>query len=350
MAVTNRATAINKLNKVIRKHYKPVKGTTFSVIDTILYACCLENSHFDAAQLAFDQLKTVTFDLNELRVTTISELAELMPKLPYPKRAASNVKKVLQSIFESQYSYDLEPLRKQNLGKAVQIITKYEGASPFIVGYVTQHALGGHSIPIDRGTLECLYIAGVIDENEKEKWVVPGLERAIPKNKGVEFASLLHQLGADLVASPYNTKIRNILLEINPDGKALLPKRISKKKKEEAKAEKERLAKEEAEAKRRSEEERLTIKKSPSKAAGKGKKAAKKKSVTIKKSAAKAPAEKPKATKKTATKAAKKPTKKVAKKTTKKKATKKAAKTATKKVKKKPTATKKKKISRRKPR
>ena len=61
--------------------------------------------------------------------------------------------------------------------------------------------------------------------------VVPGLERAIPKKQGIEYASLLHQIAADLVASPFSPQIRAILLEINPEGKDRLPKRQSKKKK-----------------------------------------------------------------------------------------------------------------------
>jgi hypothetical protein len=68
-----------------------------------------------------------------------------------------------------------------------------------------------------------------ITEAEYEKHVVPGLERAIPKNKGVEFGSLLHQLAAELVASPYGPTARGILLEIDPEAKQRLPKRPAKK-------------------------------------------------------------------------------------------------------------------------
>ena len=58
---------------------------------------------------------------------------------------------------------------------------------------------------------------------------VSGLERAIPKNKGAEFASLLHQLGAELVASPFSPNVHKILLEVAPDAKERFPKRQTKK-------------------------------------------------------------------------------------------------------------------------
>lgn len=233
MAVPNRTTIINKLYKVLKKHFKPFKPAEMAVVDTLIYACCLENAFPDAAEAAFQSLKDVTFDLNELRVTGTGELAQVMKLLPHPRRAAHNLKRALQSVFESQYSYDLEHLRKQKLGQSAQLLQKYEGTTPFVVNFVLQHSLGGHAIPVDRGTLECLYIVGVISEQEKKDWATPGLERAIPKNRGFEFASLLHQLGAELTARPFGPTAKNILLEISPDAKDRFPKRSARKKKEE---------------------------------------------------------------------------------------------------------------------
>ena len=208
-----------------------------------------------------------------------------------------------------------------------------------------QNALGGHSIPIDRGTLECLFITGVIDEKEKEKWQTPGLERTIPKNKGVEFGSLLHQLGADLISSPYGPKIKDILLEINSGAKERLPKRITKKQREAA-------LKKEAEEKRAAAKAAADAKKAEAKKAADAKRAAAKKAAADK--AAKKKAGKQKTAVKTKAKTSKKktttkkkPTKKktVVKKKKKTKATKKKKKTVKKKKKK---ATKR--ITRRKPR
>jgi hypothetical protein len=54
---------------------------------------------------------------------------------------------------------------------------------------------------------------------------VPGLERIVPKSKGAEVGSQLHQLGVELFRSPYGPTIRKILLEIEPDAKDQLPKR-----------------------------------------------------------------------------------------------------------------------------
>jgi hypothetical protein len=89
--------------------------------------------------------------------------------------------------------------------------------------------LAGHSIPVDSGTLAVLQLIDLVTGADVAASVVPGLERAIPKNAGVEFGSLLHQLGADFTASPYSQALHAILLEIEPASKDRLPSRRAKR-------------------------------------------------------------------------------------------------------------------------
>ncbi len=320
MASNNRATQINKVIKVSGKYYKPAEPRTdHSVLEHLLFACCLENSTYDDAIRVFETLSQDYFDWNEVRVTSIRELAERMKSLNDPKSSATRLKRVLQSLFESHYSFDLEPMRKQNIGQAVKQLEKYKGASSFVVAYVTQNALGGHSIPVNRGLLQAMLSVGVISESEAAKNAVPGLERAVPKTRGFETGSLLHQLGVELHRSPYGPTIRKLLLEIDPKCKDRLPKRPSKK------VEPKKPAPPKAEAEPKKTEKTKTTKKAP--AAKASTKAPAKK--TPKKAAAAKPA-KPAKKKEVAKKAAaskSKPKKKPAKKKTAKKTTKSSSKT-----------------------
>ena len=90
-------------------------------------------------------------------------------------------------------------------------------------------ALGGHSIPLDRGALGVLVVLGSASEAEAHSGSVTGLERAIPKSKGQEFGALLHELGAEFVANPFSPPFRELLLSIAPDAKDRMPKRGVKK-------------------------------------------------------------------------------------------------------------------------
>jgi endonuclease III len=230
MAGTNRSGLITKLYKVLKQHYKPVSvNGDRPLLEQMLYACCLENAHYEKAEKTYQHLASSFFDWNEVRVSTVKELAESLKDLPNPAAAASNLKRLLQTVFEATYSFDLEPVKKQNLGVGIKRLEKMEGASQFVVGYVTQHGLGGHSIPLDGGAVEILYIVGIATEAERDSGEVAGLERAIPKNKGAEFASLLHQFSADFVSNPLSPNIKTLLLAVNADAKDRLPKRGQKK-------------------------------------------------------------------------------------------------------------------------
>ncbi len=237
MATTNRASLLTKTHKVLKKHYTPVAAPLDrNVLDHILFACCLENASYEKAEDVFARVQEMYFDWNEVRVTTVTELAESMGGLPDPVCAASILKHVLQSIFETYYTFDLEHLKKQNQGVSVKEMAKYRSITPFVLSYTTQQALGGHSIPIDASAFNTFEVLGIASESDRQELRIPGLERAIPKTKGAEFGSLLHQLAADFHASPHSTRVKDIFLEIAPDAKERLPKRAAKRKEQLARA------------------------------------------------------------------------------------------------------------------
>jgi len=230
MANPNRTSLLNKTHRVLKQHYKPVPvPDDRPLLEHILYACCLENAPYEAADRIYEHLSKSFFDWNEVRVSTVMELSEAMHNLPDPMAAASNLKRVLQGVFESTYSFELESLKKQNISQAIKHLEKLGGSTPFVLAYVTQAALGGHSIPLDRGALDTLFVLGIVSQSEAQSGKVSGFERVIPKNKGAEFASLLHQLAADFHANPFSPNVRKLILSINPDAKDRFPKRGAKK-------------------------------------------------------------------------------------------------------------------------
>jgi endonuclease-3 len=195
MASVSRTAQFANVLKVLKKHYKPVAADPQRpVLEHLLLACCLEDAHYEAAEEAYASLVHTFFDWNEVRVTTVVELSETLSGLPDPATAANRLKRVLQSIFETTYSFDMEEHRKTNLGPTIKWLRKVDGTTNFTVAHVVQSALGGHAIPVDSGTLGALRIVDLVTDKDLAAGVVPGLERAISKAKGVEFGSLLHQL------------------------------------------------------------------------------------------------------------------------------------------------------------
>ncbi len=231
---TQRNDRINKLYKVAKKHYQPLlPPANRTVIEHMLYSCCLEDAPYELADEAFARLQQEYFDWNEVRVTTTAELAEVMKRLPQPEEASNRIRRSLHGLFEAHYSFDLEFLKKENLGKAVEQLGKYRGMTPFCISYSAQVALGGHSIPVDLSLIELLKALDIVSESDAASMKVTGLERTIPKNKGVEFASVVHQLAVAYASSPFNKSIREIVLEIDADAKDRFPRRGGRKKADE---------------------------------------------------------------------------------------------------------------------
>jgi len=214
MSTKNRGDRIQLLHKVVTKHFSPVSASEDrTVLEHLLYACCLEDTSYEAADEAFHRLQESFFDWNEVRVTTVSELRETLHNLPDATAAAMRIKRCLQSLFETRYSFELDDMIKMNQGKAVQELEKLAGMSRFVLAYVTQNALGGHSIPISESIMQILLLTEIVSPSEAAKGQTPGLERTISKTKGGEFASCLHQLAVFHAESPAGKQTKAILKE-----------------------------------------------------------------------------------------------------------------------------------------
>ena len=224
-AASNRAARLTKLVSDLKKRYKPTAPPQRALFETILFATLLENSPPDAADKVFSGIESSYYDWNEVRVSSRSELAEHMKTLSDPNGSADRLKRTVQSIFETFYKFDLEELKKQNLGQAVKTLTGFDGVTPFVVNYATQNGLAGHAIACNEGVLLALQVMDIITEAEAKKGLVPGLERAIPKSKGVEAMLLLHEMGVEIGRNPYGPAAKKLLTELDPSCKDRLPKK-----------------------------------------------------------------------------------------------------------------------------
>jgi endonuclease III len=226
--MSNRAAKYEQLYKSLKKHFKPLPEVgERTVLEHLIYACCLEEARADQADEAFAKLQQAYFDWNEVRVTTVIELGEALNSLPNPTQAGHRIKRCLQSLFEGRYQYDIDDLKKANLGKATDEITAWKGVTPFILNYISQNALGGHAIPADTITLDCMVQAEIMTEAEAEKKCLPGIERAITKSKGGEFASLLHQFAIEFHQNPKSPLALAVFkdLGVTPKPKAKAPEK-----------------------------------------------------------------------------------------------------------------------------
>lgn len=247
MPASNRANLIAKLSTALKKHYKPgPTGASRPLLEHLLYASLLEDSPAELADEGMAKCEQEFFDWNEVRVTTVTELAAVLSRLPDPMNAALRLKSNLQGIFEEFYTFDLDHLKKENLGKAVNKFEKMPGMTPFVLSYTVQHGLGGHSIPIDYSAMVIMLATEIATQPEAMTGRVPGLERAIPKSKGIEFSGLLHQASVALTKSTKDKNARAMLDAVNKGSSKRLDEWLASKRAAKKRAVKRKVAEKEA--------------------------------------------------------------------------------------------------------
>lgn len=135
------------------------------------------------------------------------------------------MRRVLQGVFESSYSFSLENAKKHSIAHGIKTLEHLHGIPSFVVAFVTATGLSGHCVPLDRGALSALFLAGIISQAEYDSGKVLGLERLVSKKAGVEFGSLLHQFGVEVLSNLHGATVKKILSRVNPDVKDRFPKR-----------------------------------------------------------------------------------------------------------------------------
>ena len=118
------------------------------------------------------------------------------PIFPDPQERAQRIRRFLRQLFEKTYAFSLEALTKKPLKEALKVLHAFEAfSSDYVTATVIQQALGGHAIPVDAETRRALDRLGIHEPDVHALRSV--LERAVPKNRGVEFVELLEELAHD---------------------------------------------------------------------------------------------------------------------------------------------------------
>lgn len=192
-ATTNKQQLLAQSLPLLKKKY-PVSAESEkrSVLDEVVFAVLREGATTPQAETAFARMQKTFYDWNEMRVSTVQEIADALGSLPDAGPKARRIVGLLQEVFEERYSYDLNDIAKKGLKQGAKQLARYKtGVTDFVVAWVTQRSFGGHAIPLDQPTIRVLrrlaVIEGEIDDLESTRG---SLEHYIPKAKGIEFTEL----------------------------------------------------------------------------------------------------------------------------------------------------------------
>lgn len=194
----NKAQLLTSLFNLLRKDFTVGEPAERPVLEQMIYALLREGATCEEANAAFDRLKTQFYDWNEVRVSGEAEVAEALEGLSDAAARAERVIALLQEVFESTYSFDLESLHKKGLKQAAKQIGRYQAANEYTVAWVTQQTLGGQAIPIDGPALRTVRRLGLVDSDAVDSEAVrTSLEHLVPKAKAAQFTELVSLVARD---------------------------------------------------------------------------------------------------------------------------------------------------------
>lgn len=196
---SNKQAVCKKLTTLLKKRYKKRSAPRNDrpILETILFAICLENTSEEGAEAALERLLHSFHDLNEIRVSSISELASVFGEFDDAEWRALRVRSTLHYVFERYFSFDLEGLRRQNLEQAQAQLDEISDLSFFVRAYTLQAGLDAHVVPLDEAMLRSTVWLGLTPPDTSIEEAADGLKSVLRKSEAPLFCALLRRLAVD---------------------------------------------------------------------------------------------------------------------------------------------------------
>lgn len=186
-----------KLLASLKKRYSaPAKLPDLPVLETMLFAVCLENATVKEADAAYKRLLASFHDLNEIRVSSVDELEVVFNGMSTPDWRASRIRGILSYVFEANYSFEYEGLKRKTLELATKQLSKIKELTPFVRDYTLHTALGAHLLPLDSAQLLVLEFLDLQAETGADH-TAETLRPLVRKAEANEFCGLLREFALD---------------------------------------------------------------------------------------------------------------------------------------------------------
>ena len=160
----------------------------------MIYGIVGEHASEVATQRALKGFRGAFVDWNDLRVSRVEEIVELLPEDNAASRAsASALTTALRSVFDEYHSLTLQPLKKLGKRPAKQVVESLDGVGHFVVSYCSLTALQGHAIPLTETMAAYLRENEIVDPEADVQAIEGFLTRQVAAKNAYEFYSLLRR-------------------------------------------------------------------------------------------------------------------------------------------------------------
>lgn len=195
---SDKVAACKKLTTLLQKDYgKTIPKLKLPVLETILFAVCLEDSPWEDAEAGYEKLLKSYFDLNEIRVSSVTELERTLDGLKDADWKGLRIRSILRFVFESTYGFEFEKLARLTLESAQKRLKKIEHLSPFVTAFTLQQVLGSHVVILDGLGLKTAVHLGIVPPESSIAEAAEFLKAGVKKSDCFSFSYLLHCLATD---------------------------------------------------------------------------------------------------------------------------------------------------------
>lgn len=195
----DKSQVCRRLVQALQKLYgKTVPQIQLPVLETMLFAVCLEDNRWDQAEAGLKRLISSFFDLNEIRVSSVAELERALDGLTHADWKGMRIRAVLRHVFEGAYAFEFEKLRRMTLEQAIKALKKIQELSPFVRDFVLHEILGNHVVYLDESMLRAACWLGLVPAGTAITEASEYLKSGIRKSEVSEFCNLLKSLATDV--------------------------------------------------------------------------------------------------------------------------------------------------------
>ena len=204
---------MQKLYRSLKRENPKVQQISYEKpADAVVYGVLGENMSETEAQSMIKRFTDYFVDLNDLRVSRIEEIIEVLGgDTPLNRRIAGVLNRILAAIFSEYHMVSLMTLKKAGKRPAKQTLEKLDGISLFAVNYCMLTALEGHAMPLTNKMIEYLKSNNLVDSDAVEGDIEGFLTRQIPAKNAYEFYVLLrHESELPETARQRKTKKKTV--------------------------------------------------------------------------------------------------------------------------------------------
>ena len=162
---TKHADELRSLAKRLTKQFPPGTKEPQDPLKALVRGAMLFDVSDARADEAMKLIDREFVDLNELRVATDLEIAELLgTRYPAIERRVAMITQALNNIFEREHTLSLDRLKTISRRDARQFLRELPEIHPFVEAYVMLFAFDGHALPLDEAMVAHLKEHDVLEE------------------------------------------------------------------------------------------------------------------------------------------------------------------------------------------